>query len=74
VLGLLSFDLAIRLTKKTDITGTVPPTQAKTNTSTHLDIAHPLSNTILLALDIHHPWWAATAQQDENIVESRRLL
>jgi len=42
--------------------------------STHLDIAHPLGHTIPLALDIHHPWRTANAQQDEDIVERRGLL
>jgi hypothetical protein len=42
--------------------------------TTNLDIAHPLVHAILLAFDIHHSWRTTATQQDEDIVEGRRLL
>jgi hypothetical protein len=64
-----SCDSADCVSNKIEITATVPATRPGTNSSTHLDIADPLSHTILLAFDIHYSWRTATAQQDENIME-----
>lgn len=41
---------------------------------TYLDIVDPLRHSVFFPFDIHHAWGATASQEDEHIVERRRLL